>query len=90
MDCSNEEKQAYLHKSIIEAGFSPDDFVEFLTQGHPEQRDIASWTMSDLRTKVDEYKLSKGHSVPESLIGKFDVITDQVMYNIAEQDQQRV
>jgi hypothetical protein len=45
--------------------------------------------MCELKAKVEQYK--KAYPLQQdAVIKNFEIITDQVMYSIAEQDQQRV
>lgn len=49
---SAKEKQAYLRSEIIEKGYDPGDFVEYLTQRRENGEDIDVWTMDELQEEV--------------------------------------
>lgn len=51
-------KQAYLIKNIIEEGYDPDAFTEFLHQEKHEGENIDNWTIEELETMVVLFKRS--------------------------------
>ena len=63
-DASQEEKQNYLRENILEKGYDPNTFVEFLkTKKGEAGSDITNWSMEDLTEVVQEF-ISK-NSLPE-------------------------
>lgn len=46
------EKQNYLYKEIIEAGYNPEVFQEFLLSKNETAQDLSSWHFPDLRKVV--------------------------------------
>ena len=53
-----EYKQQYLRNEIIDQGYNPDDFSEFMsTKRENEELNLELWSFKDLKNLVDEYKL---------------------------------
>lgn len=49
------KKQHYLVNKIINRGYNPDDFVEFISKKKEHGDDIQNWTMDELKDLVDEF-----------------------------------
>ena len=55
-DSSQEEKQNFLRQNILDKGYDPNLFVEFLTDKKGDEgADVGNWTMSDLKIVVKEF-----------------------------------
>ena len=55
-----EKKQDYLRNEIIEKGFSPDDFINYLTKLKGENAyDLNEWSLDELQKVVQQYKASQ-------------------------------
>lgn len=52
------KKQAYLIKNIIEEGYDPEEFTEFLHKDRAEGENIDTWTIEELETMVVLFKRS--------------------------------
>ena len=51
-----EEKQNYLRENILEKGYNPNEFVDFLKSKKGEAgSDISNWSMDDLKEVVQEF-----------------------------------
>ncbi len=58
MDESQEIKQSYLRKEILENNYDPNLFLEFLITKKGEiASDINNWTIEELKTVVSELSL---------------------------------
>ena len=56
MDQETQEKQNYLRINIIDAGYDPNVFVEFLMNKKGEDgADVANWSLPDLKNVVQEF-----------------------------------
>ena len=52
-----EVKQDYLRKEIIEKGFSPDDFMSFLTKEKGDNAyDLSLWSLEELGKIVQKFQ----------------------------------
>ena len=52
-----EEKQQYLRSEIIEQGYNPNDFSDYMASIRGENAlDLELWTFSDLQNVVSQYK----------------------------------
>ena len=58
MDSEEERKtkQTYLRKVIIEAGYNPDGFVNYLNSVKEDGSEIDNWTLDELKIEVQNYK----------------------------------
>ena len=52
---STKEKQIYLRKNIIEKGYEPVKFTEYLSTQKENGNDIDTWTMPELQAVVQKY-----------------------------------
>lgn len=52
------KKQTYLIKNVIEQGYDPDTFTEYLHQEKHEGENIDIWTTEELETMVVLFKRS--------------------------------
>lgn len=50
------QKQSYLRESILEAGYSPQHFIEFLEGSRKQSADIDCWSLEELKEEVANYK----------------------------------
>lgn len=100
MDSKNQtkEKQMYLRTAIVEEGYEPEKFVDFLTTKREDGADIDTWTMEDLKKMVAEFKKSMtGESLDESTrvaraqttLSKMD-LNDSLSEEEAEEKKQSV
>lgn len=55
MDESTKKKQTYLRTEILEKGYDPSKFVEYLSQQKTDGEDIDTWTFQDLKDAVQVY-----------------------------------
>ena len=56
MDADIEKKQNYLRTEILDKGFDPDQFLNFLIEKRGEDgSDLEKWAFSDLSTVVQEF-----------------------------------
>lgn len=49
MSSSKEDKQQYLYAEIIDGGFDPEEFQEFLQIKRPDGLDINKWDIRELK-----------------------------------------
>ena len=61
---SIEEKQQYLRSEIIDQGFDPQEFGQFMATIREGDLDLDKWTMSDLQNVVQNFK-SKKSELPQ-------------------------
>ena len=54
-----EEKQDYLSKEILELGFDPEDFQDFMLKQSDKDLDLREWSLEELKTVVKKYKEPK-------------------------------
>ena len=52
MDANKEEKQKYLVVEIIDKGFDPEEFQEFLIEKNGSMIDLDQWTLTNLKKVV--------------------------------------
>jgi len=57
-------KQAYLREAILETGYSPEKFIEYLESVKKGSVDIDKWTLEELKQEVANYK--RYYSVDEN------------------------
>ncbi len=55
---SIEDKQNYLRSEIIDKGFDPDDFFQFLSSSKSGDVDLQDWNMNELVDLVNGYKIN--------------------------------
>ena len=55
---SIEDKQNYLRSEIIDKGFDPDDFFQFLSSLKEGEVDLQNWYMNELIDIVNQYKIN--------------------------------
>lgn len=61
MEENLEYKQQYLRSEIIDQGYNPDDFSEFMSNKREnEELNLELWSFKDLKNVVEEYKLKIG------------------------------
>lgn len=69
------KKQAYLIKNVIEEGYEPDAFTDFLHQERQGGENIDNWTIEELETMVVLFKKTiANHSEKEKLESKLEEI----------------
>lgn len=55
-DATKEEKQAYLKENILNKGYNPQEYIEFLTgKRGPGAADVTKWNMSELIEVTNEF-----------------------------------
>lgn len=57
---STKQKQLYLRKNIIEAGYDPAHFADFMSEQRDEGEDIDNWSFSSLKEMVGKYIRNTG------------------------------
>ena len=65
---SIEDKQNYLRSEIIDKGFDPDDFFQFLSSLKEGEVDLQNWYMNELIDIVNQYKINiekKKNQIPK-------------------------
>ena len=68
MEESQEIKQSYLRKEILEKNYDPNIFLEFLTTKKGEMAsDINNWTIEELKTAVSEFVKSQDENQKENI-----------------------
>lgn len=70
MDASLLEKQQYLSKEILEGGFDPEDFQDFMVEHSDRDLDLNSWTLAELTNIVEKFKnkaIGESHRDNESV-----------------------
>lgn len=55
MDVDIKAKQQFLREKIIDQGYDPVPFTEFLSQQRDNGHDIETWSMADLQDVVNKY-----------------------------------
>lgn len=55
MDDDTKQKQLFLRKKIIEQGYDPLPFTEYLSQQRENGHDIETWSLKDLQDIVNKY-----------------------------------
>ena len=55
MEDSTKQKQMFLRKKIIEAGYDPVPFTEYLAKQRHDGQDIETWSLKDLQDVVNKY-----------------------------------
>ena len=63
-------KQTYLREAILEAGYSPEKFIEYLQTVKKKSVDIDKWSLDELKQEVANYK--KYYSMEEPPIENMD------------------
>ena len=62
-----EKKQHYLRQEIIEKGYSPDEFANFLSNlKNEDASDLNSWSLDDLHKIVQQFKESQDSKKPNN------------------------
>lgn len=56
MEDITKKKQAYLRSEIIEGGFDPQEFVDYLAGQRENGEDVEVWSMQSLEDMVEKYK----------------------------------
>lgn len=56
MEDITKRKQAYLRQEIIEGGFDPGEFVEYLASQRDNGEDVEVWSMQSLEDMVERFK----------------------------------
>ena len=85
MDESQEIKQSYLRKEILENNYDPNLFLEFLITKKGEiASDINNWTIEELKTVVSEFiknqnESQKENSSPNIIIEDLPAAESQVL-----------
>lgn len=67
-------KQTYLREAILEAGYSPEKFIEYLESVKKGSVDIDKWTLEELKEEVTNYK--RYYSVDETSKSETDANLD--------------
>eukprot|EP00826_Nyctotherus_ovalis_P040278 TRINITY_DN3952_c0_g1_i3.p1 TRINITY_DN3952_c0_g1~~TRINITY_DN3952_c0_g1_i3.p1 ORF type:complete len:179 (+),score=36.28 TRINITY_DN3952_c0_g1_i3:27-563(+) len=55
-DQERKTKQLYLHKVIIESGYNPNTFIEYISSVKHEGSNVDNWTLDELKALVLDYK----------------------------------
>lgn len=50
------EKQEFLSKEILEAGFDPEEFQDYMLDHSSKELDLNEWTIEELAHMVKKYK----------------------------------
>lgn len=66
-------RQNYLREAIIDQGYDPAEFIDFLQSARGKHKytkiedgdDIGNWTLDELKQQVNLYKKQLGEDVPE-------------------------
>lgn len=64
MEDITKKKQAYLRSEIIEGGFDPGEFVEYLATQRENGEDVEVWSMQSLEDMVEQFKTHLADSQP--------------------------
>lgn len=59
-------KQIYLREAIIEAGYHPDKFVQYLNSLKENGSDVDNWELDELKNEVQKYKRFFAYYDPDS------------------------
>ena len=60
MEEQDEEKQDYLQVNIIDKGYDPDDFIDFLkVKKGRDDVDLDTWSLEELKVLVQEFYVYK-------------------------------
>ena len=80
-----EQKQQYLRSEIIDQGYNPDDFSEFMGSIRGEENlDLQTWSLSELQNVVFQYKSKISDSIKQEQEQKEQNLAEQQM---AENDE---
>ena len=80
-----EQKQQYLRSEIIDQGYNPDDFSEFMGSIRGEENlDLQTWSLSELQNVVFQYKSKISDSIKLEQEQKDQNLAEQQM---AENDE---
>eukprot|EP00826_Nyctotherus_ovalis_P035585 TRINITY_DN3068_c0_g1_i15.p5 TRINITY_DN3068_c0_g1~~TRINITY_DN3068_c0_g1_i15.p5 ORF type:complete len:147 (+),score=55.57 TRINITY_DN3068_c0_g1_i15:1638-2078(+) len=60
------QKQSYLRETILEAGYSPQHFIEFLEGTQKQSADIDCWSLEELKEEVANYKQNQEGSLEKT------------------------
>lgn len=63
-----ELKQRFLKEKIIDDGFAPEEFAEFLEKRKVDGCNIDNWTLQELIWEVEEYKSFKSEGQHQNVI----------------------
>ena len=75
MQSAKEKKQEFLREEILEPGYDPEEFLEFMTnEGYPS--DIDQLTLKELETIVERFKKIKQTGSPEKRVSHKEVDFD--------------
>ena len=62
-----EEKQNYLRENVLEKGYDPNIFMEFLVSKKGEEAaDLNVWTFDEIKATVEEFKTNYQPTNPPS------------------------
>ena len=59
---SVEDKQSYLRSEIIDKGYDPDEFFNFLSSFREGEIQLEDWTMKELKNVVNKFQSNKNIS----------------------------
>ena len=77
-----EQKQQYLRSEIIDQGYNPDDFSEFMGSIRGEENlDLQAWTLSELQNVVYQYKSKISDSIKQEQEQKDQNVEQQMAEN---------
>jgi hypothetical protein len=61
---NTKQKQQYLRANIIEVGYDPSHFTDFMSEQREEGEDIDNWSFSSLQDMVKKYVSMNGAPSP--------------------------
>ena len=77
-----EQKQQYLRSEIIDQGYNPDDFSEFMGSIRGEENlDLQKWTLSELQNVVYQYKSKISDSIKQEQEQKDQNVEQKMVEN---------
>jgi len=68
MEEETKTKQVYLREHILEKGYDPEAFVDYLSSQRDNGSDISIWTLVDLQAAVEQYVLISQPAKPEETL----------------------
>ena len=90
-----EAKQLFLREEIIQKGYDPEEFMNFLADQRGEEKiDLEYWTMEELKSTVESFKAAKLKQLKEKELEKLQKIRNTSVHiekksNIHEEEDNK-
>ena len=79
---SVEDKQSYLRSEIIDKGYDPDEFFNFLSSFREGEIQLEDWTMKELKNVVNKFQSNKNiSSIPNMNMNNEEAVENDNNFN---------